>query len=463
MVRPAVSPGAGPDESDPRTVASASTGRQRHTEARHGQVQDGRHRRAAKSPTPTRRRSSRSRSRSSSAVCGRDPARTRPSPTVRRAAIHRTSREMIAARRAGRGRLHTAPRARRRPRAGARGRRARARGEAARVVARRLRRDARRGARGAAQAGHDQPAAVVSAGAARQRSHRRRQDRPPDPGHRHHAGLARRGVLPQRPLARQLGRRGRRRAGQPGAAPAGPAAVVHGRGRGAVRLLGQPEPPVHRGRGHGRRGACASAAARSATSWSATRRTRAVRQGPGARPNGASVGVQTDGGAMFIAGMSTGAEPPVNDLWTVPGEEQTAGALEARGPRALRQDRRRRSTIISCRSRTSCARSSKSAPRWSPARRGAGRSRSSSRSTVPSASAGPCASRSPERTVRTASSGPVRPYRRCGGWRSWSVPGGPPRRPASPEPAGSWPEAAPATSWPSAARSDSAMTTGWPA
>jgi predicted dehydrogenase len=37
--------------------------------------------------------------------------------------------------------------------------------------------------------------------------------------------------------------------------------------------------------------------------------------------NGASVGVQTDGGAMFIAGMSNILEPPVNDLWTVPGEE----------------------------------------------------------------------------------------------------------------------------------------------
>jgi len=38
--------------------------------------------------------------------------------------------------------------------------------------------------------------------------------------------------------------------------------------------------------------------------------------------NGASVGVQTDGGAMFIAGRSGVAEPPVNDLWTVPGEEK---------------------------------------------------------------------------------------------------------------------------------------------
>jgi len=37
--------------------------------------------------------------------------------------------------------------------------------------------------------------------------------------------------------------------------------------------------------------------------------------------NGASVGVQTDGGSMFIAGMSAVLEPPINDLWTVPGEE----------------------------------------------------------------------------------------------------------------------------------------------
>jgi len=37
--------------------------------------------------------------------------------------------------------------------------------------------------------------------------------------------------------------------------------------------------------------------------------------------NGASVGVQTEGGAMFVAGVSEIAEPPLNDLWTVPGEE----------------------------------------------------------------------------------------------------------------------------------------------
>jgi predicted dehydrogenase len=38
--------------------------------------------------------------------------------------------------------------------------------------------------------------------------------------------------------------------------------------------------------------------------------------------NGASVGVQTDGGAMFVAGQSGVLEPPVNDLWTIPGEEK---------------------------------------------------------------------------------------------------------------------------------------------
>lgn len=37
---------------------------------------------------------------------------------------------------------------------------------------------------------------------------------------------------------------------------------------------------------------------------------------------GASLGVQTDGGAMFIAGMSNITEPPINDVWTVPGESE---------------------------------------------------------------------------------------------------------------------------------------------
>jgi len=38
--------------------------------------------------------------------------------------------------------------------------------------------------------------------------------------------------------------------------------------------------------------------------------------------NGASAGAQTEGGSMFIAGMAPITEPAVNDLWTIPGEEQ---------------------------------------------------------------------------------------------------------------------------------------------
>ena len=45
--------------------------------------------------------------------------------------------------------------------------------------------------------------------------------------------------------------------------------------------------------------------------------------------NGASVGVQTDGGAMFIAGMTEIQEPPFNDLWTVPGEERQLAQWQA--------------------------------------------------------------------------------------------------------------------------------------
>jgi predicted dehydrogenase len=37
--------------------------------------------------------------------------------------------------------------------------------------------------------------------------------------------------------------------------------------------------------------------------------------------NGASVGAQTEGGAMFIAGMAPITEPAINDLWSIPGEE----------------------------------------------------------------------------------------------------------------------------------------------
>ncbi len=45
--------------------------------------------------------------------------------------------------------------------------------------------------------------------------------------------------------------------------------------------------------------------------------------------NGASVGAQTEGGAMFIAGKSSIAEPPINDLWTVPDETDALAEWQA--------------------------------------------------------------------------------------------------------------------------------------
>ncbi len=44
--------------------------------------------------------------------------------------------------------------------------------------------------------------------------------------------------------------------------------------------------------------------------------------------NGASVGVETDAGAMFIAGMSGMTAPALNDIWTIPGEEQLLKKFE---------------------------------------------------------------------------------------------------------------------------------------
>lgn len=37
--------------------------------------------------------------------------------------------------------------------------------------------------------------------------------------------------------------------------------------------------------------------------------------------NGAMVGAQTEGGAMFVAGSTNMEQTPLNDIWTVPGEE----------------------------------------------------------------------------------------------------------------------------------------------
>lgn len=51
--------------------------------------------------------------------------------------------------------------------------------------------------------------------------------------------------------------------------------------------------------------------------------------------NGASAGVQTDGGAMFIAGMTGVTEPPVNDIWTIPGEEKLLKKWQKEDARAF--------------------------------------------------------------------------------------------------------------------------------
>ena len=46
--------------------------------------------------------------------------------------------------------------------------------------------------------------------------------------------------------------------------------------------------------------------------------------------NGASIGVETDSGATFVAGVSEGvADPPLNDVWTIPNEEGALARFEA--------------------------------------------------------------------------------------------------------------------------------------
>jgi len=45
--------------------------------------------------------------------------------------------------------------------------------------------------------------------------------------------------------------------------------------------------------------------------------------------NGASVGVQTDTGATFVAGVSGIVEAPFNDVWTIPGEEHLLERFQA--------------------------------------------------------------------------------------------------------------------------------------
>jgi predicted dehydrogenase len=45
--------------------------------------------------------------------------------------------------------------------------------------------------------------------------------------------------------------------------------------------------------------------------------------------SGATVGVETDRGATFVAGMSRVEEPALNDIWTIPGEEHLLAQFQA--------------------------------------------------------------------------------------------------------------------------------------
>jgi predicted dehydrogenase len=45
--------------------------------------------------------------------------------------------------------------------------------------------------------------------------------------------------------------------------------------------------------------------------------------------NGASVGAQTEVGSSFVSGVTAAVEPPINDIWTVPGEEHLLAQWQA--------------------------------------------------------------------------------------------------------------------------------------
>ncbi len=51
--------------------------------------------------------------------------------------------------------------------------------------------------------------------------------------------------------------------------------------------------------------------------------------------NGASIGVQTDSGPMFIAGATEAMEAPITDTWSVPGAEDTLRELQERDREAF--------------------------------------------------------------------------------------------------------------------------------
>ena len=98
--------------------------------------------------------------------------------------------------------------------------------------------------------------------------------------------------------------------------------------------------------------------------------------------NGASVGVQVESGSAFISGSRPRLTPPINDIWTIPGEENLLPAWQKEDAERL--------TVVDImndyhrgRSRISSRRSRRTAPPWSLARRGASRSSCSQPSTDP--------------------------------------------------------------------------------
>ena len=104
--------------------------------------------------------------------------------------------------------------------------------------------------------------------------------------------------------------------------------------------------------------------------------------------NGASVGVETDRGATFIAGVSAIAEPPLNDLWTIPGEEDLLAGFQAEDRAHFARIDAADPTTTSCRSASSSKPASKAENPSSPARTAERSSPSSPPSTDRTESAG---------------------------------------------------------------------------
>ncbi|GAB1482316.1 hypothetical protein MASR2M78_11310 [Treponema sp.] len=97
--------------------------------------------------------------------------------------------------------------------------------------------------------------------------------------------------------------------------------MVYGPSPRSIGLLGQPEPPSYQVEDTALANVRFAGGALASILVSNSQKPGIYAKVYVHGRNGASIGVQTDGGAMFIAGMTGVAEPPVNDLWTIPGEE----------------------------------------------------------------------------------------------------------------------------------------------